>query len=475
MFLKKLLEVRHTLAVRLTLWYGGVFTLSACVAFILFYFLLTSFMRQQTDQDLVKQVDRYAAILSIQGAGGVQQAVTLEAQAAGVKKIFIRLLYPNGDVFSSSNMDYWQDISISRAAIKKLIEGRNHVLQTVTVPQNRYKVRVVYGFIGPGIILQMGQSLENYARFFGAYPKIFIISVSTLTLLAVFVGWFMARRALGGVEDVTRTAQRISSGNLQERVPVNTRGDELDQLAITFNRMLDRIQTLINGIREISDNIAHDLKGPITRIRGMAEVTLTTAGSRGDFEHMAASTIEDCDRLLDMINTMLTISKTETGAEKPRLETLDAAQLVQSACDLFQPLAEDRGLQQNCRTSAPVMLQGDRRMLQRMIANLIDNAVKYTLSGGRIDIEVAQPDASQVQITIADTGVGISADNLPHIFERFFRCDHSRSQGGAGLGLSLAQAVAQAHGGEIRVHSRRNQGTTFTVVLPLSAPGRLQP
>jgi heavy metal sensor kinase len=468
MFLKQLLDSRHTLAVRLTLWYGGIFTLSAVIAFILFYFLLTSFMRQQTDQDLLKQMDRYATILSIQGIGGLQEVVTLEAQAAGVEKIFIRLLYPNGEVFSSSNMEYWQDVTVSPAAIKNLIEGRSHVLQTVTISQLPYSIRVVYGFVGPGIIVQVGRSLENYARFIGAFQRVFITSVSLLTLLAIFVGWFMARRALAGVEDVTRTARRISSGNLQERVPVKTRGDEIDQLAITFNSMLDRIQTLIMGVREISDNIAHDLKSPITRIRGMAEVTLTTAKSRGEFEHMAASTIEDCDRLLDMINTMLTISKTETGAEKPRLERLDAAELVRNACDLFQPLAEDGGLRLSCGAPASVYVYGDTRMLQRMIANLLDNAVKYTPRGGRVAIRVERKTASNVHITIADTGVGISPENLPHIFERFFRCDHSRSKSGAGLGLSLAKALAQAHRGEIQVHSRPGQGTTFTVILPVS-------
>ena len=167
--------------------------------------------------------------------------------------------------------------------------------------------------IGPGVILQIGQSMENYSRFIDAFKRIFVVTMVFLIALAAGVGWFMARRAVSGVEAVTRTAQEISGGTLDERVPVNPRGDEIDQLALTFNQMLDRIQTLVTEIKEMSDNIAHDLKSPITRIRGMAEVTLATGTSVSEYQGMAASTIEECDRLLDMINTMLMISKTEAG------------------------------------------------------------------------------------------------------------------------------------------------------------------
>ena len=151
--------------------------------------------------------------------------------------------------------------------------------------------------------------MESQARLLDAFKRIFIITMSFLIVLAAGVGWFMARRAVSGIEAVTHTAQKISGGSLQERVPVKPRGDEIDQLATTFNQMVDRIQTLLTEIKEMSDNIAHDLRSPVTRIRGTAEVTLTTGKSLEDYENMAASTIEDCDRLLDMINTMLLISK----------------------------------------------------------------------------------------------------------------------------------------------------------------------
>jgi heavy metal sensor kinase len=310
--------------------------------------------------------------------------------------------------------------------------------------------------------------MEGQTRLLDAFRRIFIITMGSLIILAAGVGWFMARRAVSGVEAVTRTAQKISAGSLRERVPVKSGGDEIDQLAITFNQMVDRIQILLTEIKEMSDNIAHDLRSPVTRIRGTAEVTLTTGRSLEDYENMAASTIEDCDRLLDMINTMLLISKTEAGVEKPADEEVDIAGLIANACALFDVIAEDKQVSLNYQAAAKTLIRGDARMLQRMFSNLLDNAVKYTPSGGKIEVSLADASNRHVIVSIKDTGVGIANADLERIFERFYRCDQSRSEPGTGLGLSLARAIARAHGGDITVASIPNQGSTFTITLPKS-------
>ena len=290
--------------------------------------------------------------------------------------------------------------------------------------------------------------------------------MTLLILVAAAVGWFMARRAVSGVEAVTRTARKISEGSFQERVPVKATDDEIDQLATTFNQMLDRIQVLVTEIKEMNDNIAHDLRSPIARIRGFAEVTLTTGKSPADFEAMAASTIEECDRLLDMINTMLVISKTEAGVEKVSRDKVDIAALIGNACELFEPLAEEKNVALRYHAPEKTTVSGDARMLQRMLANLVDNAVKYTPSGGRVEVSLAENEKNELIISVRDTGIGISETDLPHVFERFYRCDRSRSQPGTGLGLSLARAIARAHGGNIAVTSALDQGSTFTITLP---------
>lgn len=466
MFSKKGIKRRHSLAFRLTLWYAGIFSLSACIAFVFFYILMTSMFRDQTDRDLYRQAGIFSTIMATDGVEAVKRFAALESQASGEKKIFYRLFYPTGISFSSSNMSYWQDIGVTRANIEQAMQGTSQIYETLTIPNRSEQVRILYSNIGFGVILQLGQSLENVARFVEAFRKIIIATLVMLVLLSTGFGWFLARRAVSGVQVVTRTARSISAGTLEERVPVHTRGDEIDQLATTFNAMLDRIQDLVEGIREISDNVAHDLKSPITRIRGAAEIALTTGNSIEEFEQMAGSTIEDCDRLLDMINTMLMISQTEAGVSEISRADVDMARIVNDACDLFQPIATDKGVGLYCDKNESRILKGDVSLLQRMVANLVDNAIKYTPEDGRVEVSIHTNEEQEMNLEVVDTGVGISEQDLPHIFERFYRCDPSRSTTGAGLGLSLAQAIALAHQGKIDVESELGQGSRFRVVLP---------
>ena len=469
MSLGKILRLPNTLAFRLTLWYGGIFTLCSGVAFLLFYTLITSVLQERTDQELLAQAQRFSTLLAGGGIGTVNNSAVIEAQAAGEKKVFFRLLNLTGEVFSSSNMSYWKDINVDVGAIEKLLRGSGPILETITIPNRSDEVRILYAMLSPTVIVQVGQAMESQARLLDAFKRIFIITMSFLIVLAAGVGWFMARRAVSDIEAVTHTAQKISGGSLQERVPVKPRGDEIDQLATTFNQMVDRIQTLLTEIKEMSDNIAHDLRSPVTRIRGTAEVTLTTGKSLDDYENMAASTIEDCDRLLDMINTMLLISKTEAGVEKPSREEVDIAALIRQACEIFQPIAEDKNVRLSHRAPEKTLIFGDTRMLQRMLSNILDNGVKYTPSGGKIKVSLTESESRDLVISVNDTGVGISKADLPRIFERFYRCDQSRSQPGTGLGLSLARAIARAHGGDITVTSTVNQGSNFNITLPKAA------
>jgi heavy metal sensor kinase len=466
MFLKKINSIRHTLAFRLTLWYAGIFMLTSCVAFLFFYFLITSVIRDRTDQDLLGEARTLSSILQLQGMKAVKRQIIFEAQAAGEKKIFFRLLSFNGQEFSSSNMSYWLDIGVEKASVERLIKEKRPVFNTISLPERKHSIRMLYTIIGRDLILQLGQSMENYTRFIEVFRKIFISTMATLFILAAIIGWFMARRALAGVEAVTRTARQISESSLNERVPVKKYQDEIDQLAITFNQMLDRIQTLVTGIREMSDNIAHDLKSPITRIRGISEVSLSTGASEKEYENMAASTVEECDRLLDMINTMLVISRTEAGVNKLDARELDIGAVVRDACELFRSPAEDKDIRLVCDVSGNYSISGDNRMIQRMIANLLDNAIKYTPAGGSIEVAVSAANNDTVTMAVKDSGIGISEEDLPRIFERFYRCDPSRSEAGIGLGLSFAGAVARAHGGDIKVTSTPDQGSTFSVTLP---------
>ena len=469
MSLKKLTELWRTLAFRLTLWYAGVFLLSAAIAFAFFLYLITATLRGRTDQELLTGVRSLSAVMVRQGLEAVKRQAVLESQAAGEQKIFIQLVYPDGRLFSSSNMSYFQHIPVSAAAIGRMLEQGEPLFATVRSPDRSHEIRVVYAKIGPGLVVHLGQAMEDLARVIDVFQRVFTVVMAALFILAAVIGWFMARRALSGVERVTRTAQRISGGSLTERVPVRGREDEIDQLAVTFNRMLDHIQTLVAGIKEMTDNIAHDLKSPITRIRGQAELALTGGGRQAEYEAMAGSAVEECDRLLDMIDTMLFISRTEAGVTRPQHQEMNLAAVVGDACRLFEALAEEKDIRLSCDTPKALPSSGDIRLIQRMIANLLDNAIKYTPPGGAVSVSARRSPQDRVTIDVKDTGPGISTADLPHIFERFYRGDPSRTQAGAGLGLSFARAVAHAHGGSITVESSP-AGSAFSVEIPAAPP-----
>jgi heavy metal sensor kinase len=465
MSLKKLVRLPGTLAFRLTLWYALIFTISSFGAFLVFNLLITSGLRERTDQEFLAEVAELSSHLALERVDLVELDIIQDAVSGGVDRMFLRILSPNGEEIVSSNMSSWKNIAINRTALNSLNTGTSHVFETLTLPQRKHKVRILYGIIGPGKILQMGKSLEDDERFIEASREKFVILMAALTVFGGLIGWFMARRALLGVEEVTQTAEDISKGAIERRVPLRARGAEIDRLATAFNNMLERIHALICGMREITDNIAHDLRSPITRIRGVAEMTLTSGKSVGEYESMAANTIEECDRLLEMIETMLAISELEAGAGSLAMGEVDMAGVVEDACELFQPLAEDKGLTIVTEGPTSSRVYGDIQKLQRLVANLLDNAIKYTPHEGNVTVSI-DGDEAQVLLLVKDTGVGISGDDLANVFERFYRCDPSRSGAGVGLGLSLVVAIVRSHGGEVAVTSSPGKGSTFTVSLP---------
>ena len=467
MFLKTLRDLRHTLALRLTIWYAGIFAASSILAFALAYALMVALVQARTDNDLKEDLEEFASFMQTGGLDRVRREIMLETQGAAAREVFFRLWATDGRQLVTSDLSAWPGLSGPDAVLPQADAGDAPILETLSLPHREYNTRSIYGPIAPGLMLQIGESLEDDEEFLGALLKGFLIALAAVTLLGGPIGWFMARRALRGVEDVRRTATEIADGALDQRVTTGYRGDELDRLAQAFNRMLDRIQALILGMREMTDNLAHDLRSPVARIRASAEMALTSNGSKEEWEALATNTTEECDRLLEMINTTLDIAEAESGAAKLKISDTDLVDVVVDACDLFHTVAEDRKVTINTDLPKQCRIQGDLQRLQRVVANVLDNALKYTAAGGRVMIKLAD-EGQQVRLSIEDTGVGISAEELPRIFQRFYRCDWSRSEYGNGLGLSLALAFVRAHGGDITVRSTPGEGSAFTILLPRS-------
>jgi len=466
MSLKKIADIRRTLAFRLTLWYTMIFIISSLAVFIISYSFISADLQIRADQELVSEIDEFSSISKQKGIEGIKALVIAEAESEGIDKAFYRIADLKGKTLLSSNMSPWHHVGIGRNPLSQLTNGADHVFETLSIPGRRYDVRIVYGRMGPDYILQVGKSLEGDVQFLKLLRRIFSVLVGPLVLFSAFVGWLMARRALGGVEKVTETALEISKGAFEKRVVVRGWGHEIERLGTVFNIMLDRIHTLIKSLREVTDNIAHDMKTPITRIRTMAESHLAGDPSGNGLVDLAADTVEECDTLLQMINIMLDISETEAGVIELKKTEINMTEVIQKAIELFRLSAAEKGVHVVSEVPESAVVSGDLHSLQRMIVNLLENAVKYTQSGGTVTVSINSREKDHMVITVKDTGIGISDEDLPHIFERLYRCDTSRSEPGFGLGLSLAMAIARAHGGNITASSRPGKGSLFTVTLP---------
>jgi heavy metal sensor kinase len=461
----------RSLPLRLTIWYAAIFAASSVLAFAVAYVLIAGFVAARTDEDLRQDLDEYAIHWRQEGIERVTQEMKFDTQGQDARTSYFRLWGSDGREFAASDLAAWPELARASQRVMPDAGDEPH-FDTREFALHEAPVRTLVGHIGPGVWLEIGQSLERDEEFQREILRGFLLSLVVVLLLGGPIGWFMARRALRGVSEVTRTANEIAGGALDRRVPLGTAGDELDELARTFNAMLDRIQALIIGVRDMADNLAHDLRTPLGRIRACAEMSLANGEANATRESWAVNIIEECDRLLEMLNTTLDIAEADSGAAKLKLGRVDLAEMVLTASELFQPVAEDHRI--GIATSVPehCWIEGDRQRLQRVIANLLDNALKYTPSGGEVRIVLLEQ-AQNVLVTIEDTGVGIAAADLPRIFQRFFRCDPSRSRQGIGLGLSLALAFVRAHGGDSTVTSTQGKGSKFTVVL--SRPTRTVP
>ncbi len=466
MSLKNLLDSRHTLAFRLTLWYGFFFVVSALVTFQVFFVMTSSYNRASTDNELIMEYEEFSALLDHGGVAALKKVIDLEVKLEGADRFFFRLFGPGGEEEIVTDKTSWQVLLPGWAEIEKLRPASGYALYPLPYEGYRHGAHVLYGSMGQDTTCQIVISREKGERFLDALRHVFGMVVVVVVFLAGATGLFMASRALAGVKEITRTAQEIAGGALERRVAIVTGGREITELAATFNTMLDRLNLLIKGMGEMTDNIAHDLKSPVTRMRAMAEMALVDDRDGLDRQGLAADIVEQCDMLLELVNTMLLISEAEAGVAVFPKNRVDMAAVIQDACELFMPLAEDKKIVLEMALPDQCPVEGNLNLLQRMVANLLDNALKYSGEGGVVAVSLTS-DQGQAVLRFEDNGMGMSAEDIPHIFERFYRCDQSRTKPGSGLGLSLARAIIVSHGGSISVESNPRQGTIFTVILPL--------
>lgn len=455
----------RTLASRLTFLYLLLFTVLSLAVFGLVSYSLRVHLLNRIDQELLGDSREFLGVYQQEGLNALAREIVIETEGEGTKKIFIRVYAPDRTIVETSDTQEWKGLP-EPPAFPGSLPGQK--FETVTLPNTSERARIFYQSLGDGNTLQSGIKLTPDEKLLANFQRIFAVVFLGILTCGGFIGFYISKRALAGVERVRQTADQISRGNLSQTITFKDKTLEINNLISAINRMQQRIHDLIHELQDVTNNIAHDLRSPVTRMRGLAETTLTGEQSLDEYRSLAGDVVEECDSLVGMINTMLEIAETDARIKPLPRHPVDVADIIRDVAELYLPVAEDKHINLSLRIIDDALsVAGDRSRLQRALANLLDNALKFTPAGGRVALELKQ-EGENASITISDTGPGISTADLPHVYERFYRADRSRSTTGTGLGLSLVQSIVLAHKGTIDITSEENAGTRVSLLFPMA-------
>jgi signal transduction histidine kinase len=452
------------IALRLAIWYAALFAVSAVVLAAITYALLARSLVDR-DRDVIHStLVRYATQYEQGGLDALTQMVRTDALAGRHEPLFVRVVGPDAAAIFYSMPSGW--LGFDPASLPAPAPDADSPWTIVSARGGAARLEIDSAHLADGTLFQVGKSTQNRDETLSAFRADLGIALLIMIGIGLFGGALLTRSALVPVHRLIAAVQSIiHTGRLNARVPAGATTDAIDELGRLFNDMLDRIESLIAGMRGALDNVAHDLRTPMMRLRGTAELALQAPAGGDALRDALTDCVEESEQVIAMLDTLMDISEAETGVMTLQREPVVVGELLAEVADLYSELAEEKNLTLRIVEPPPLTIRVDHVRMRQALANLLDNAVKYTPAGGAVELS-AEETGGRVRIHVRDTGPGIPPQDLDRIWDRLYRGDSSRSARGLGLGLSLVRAITRAHGGEASVISEPGRGAEFLVELP---------
>jgi heavy metal sensor kinase len=467
----------RSLSFRLVAWYAslltGVFVLLGAIMYVDLRYFLENNLRQTQARRAHQLGDSVLPQSSKIGEAAVVRDIE-DRFAPEVNDRFIRVTRADGTVLYASGMP--KDQSFDPTHLPALTPSpQREFSRKLQLPDGEILEDAALNYTTPDgqhFLVEVGVPFTPVATMLSHLFVQLAFGLPVALLVAIWGGYFLVRRALRPVEEIATKAQQITQHNLSERLPVTRTGDELERLSLSLNLMIGRLEDAIQNSKRFVADASHELRTPLTVLRGELENLTQDPRLAAAAHDTLGSMLEEVERLTHIVEGLVALSRLDAGDAKIEWVQFDLAELAATTADQMNLLAEDKGISVQCNSNQGVLVEGDRARLKQVVVNLLDNAIKYTSSGGSIHLNVTRQNGHAI-LDVTDTGIGIPPDAVPHVFERFFRVDKARSrdEGGAGLGLSIVKSICTAHGAEVQVESAVGKGSRFCIQLPLAKEG----
>ncbi|MGC8616430.1 MAG: hypothetical protein C0173_05555 [Desulfurella sp.] len=451
MFLKKS-NFFSKISVKILLWYSAIFISNAIFLFLLAYFIVSATLRDKETTSISLEMEKILLDIQKYGLSNIDKHISHKEK----EDFVIEILFKNKPLYVSEN---FKKLELGNKIIENIKSKKKFF--TINLDDKTFKFQI---YQATSYTIVVGKNVASTEELLEKFREIFFGMILFTMLLGIIGGLIALRKILLPIKSITQTAQYIiNTGKLNERIKVENTQDELYDLSVIINKMLDKIEVLVKSLKETIDNVAHDLRTPLTRIKITSELALSEQ-SKLNPKDALLSCLDESDKILTLLNAIVDISQIETGSLKLNIERIQLKKLIDDVIDLYDYVIEEHNINLSVKCNENIYIYGDFNRLRQALSNLMDNAIKYNKPNGKISIKALEIN-DKICLFIRDTGIGIDAKDLPYIFERLYRADKSRSKQGLGLGLSLVKAIIKAHEAKIKVKSKLTCGTIFCIIF----------